>query len=122
MPSRRRRTKFHHPEDGDEGPSGDSVGRRSRGQKGAAHEVDLHGCTLEAAKRRLSGELARCRAAGRSPVRIITGKGHGSRGGVPVLGPGIERWLKGPEAKGFGVASLRKVPGGGALEVTLRRS
>lgn len=124
MPSRRNRTRFQHPEDDEDGPSGGLRGGRGSGGRGgssSSHVVDLHGHTLEAAKRRLSGELARCRAAGRSPVRVVTGKGHGSFGGRPVLGPGIEKWLKGPEGRGFGVHSIRKVAGGGALEVTLKR-
>ena len=72
--------------------------------------------------RRVGAGLARCRAAGKSPVLVITGKGHGSFGGRPVLGPGIERWLRGPEAQGLGVSGFRQVRGGGALEVSIQRS
>lgn len=125
MRSRRRRAKFEHLDDLE-----DEVSRQG-GQKwaqkggrghGAQHEIDLHGCSLESAVRRLGAGLARCRAGGKSPVLVITGKGYGSFGGRPVLGPGIERWLKGPEAQALGVTGVRQVRGGGALEVSVQRS
>ncbi len=121
MRSRRRRAKFEHPEDDS---SDDGLeGRRGSRRKGAGlHEIDLHGCSLEAAIRRLGAGLARCRAAGRSPVLVVTGKGHGSVGGRAVLAPGIERWLKGAEAASLGVSTFGKVQGGGAFEVSIRRS
>lgn len=42
-------------------------------------------------------------------------------GGNGILGPSMERWLKGPAGQAAGVASIRAVRSGGALEVTLRR-
>ena len=72
--------------------------------------------------RRLQGGLARLRAAGRPTVLVITGKGYGSALGKPVLAPGIERWLRGQEAKALGVAGHRKARDGGAFEVSIQRT
>ncbi len=118
MASRRRRNKFDalDGEDRTERPQGGKSGG------GSLPEIDLHGCTLEAAVRRLSGGLARLRAAGRPAALVITGKGYGSPGGRSVLGPGIERWLKSEEARSLGVAGHRKAKGGGAIEVSIKRS
>lgn len=84
-------------------------------------EVDLHGCTVEQAERRLLEELTRFRAAGRSPVLVITGRGYGSQGGNGVLKGAMTRWLEGPGGARVGVRGVREVPGGGALEVELGR-
>ena len=85
------------------------------------HEVDLHGCTIEQDERRLLAELTRCRAVRQSPVRVITGKGFGSKGGNGVLKPAMTRWLHGPKGKELGVTLIREVNGGGALEVRIDR-
>ncbi len=85
------------------------------------HEVDLHGCTVEQAERRLRAELTRCRAVRRSPVHVITGRGFGSKGGNGVLGPAMARWLRGPEGQQLGVTLIREINGGGALEVRIER-
>ena len=120
MASKRRRTKFDPQERYGERDE-PSRARGKRGGEAPAGEIDLHGCTLEAAIRRLSEGLARFRAARKSPVLVITGKGYGSPGGRPVLSPGIERWLRGPEALALGVAGHRKLRDGGSFEVTIKR-
>ncbi|MEM9381522.1 MAG: Smr/MutS family protein [Planctomycetota bacterium] len=115
MASRRRRRRFHDRDDhGVDEPEGGDGSTWS-------HEVDLHGCTVDRAERRLREELTRCRAAGRSPVLVITGKGYGSPGGNGVLGPAVEAWLKGREGVALGVSGVRRMRTGGALEVTLTR-
>ncbi|MEM6674316.1 MAG: Smr/MutS family protein [Planctomycetota bacterium] len=86
-----------------------------------AHEVDLHGCTVVQAQRRLLEELTRCRASGRSPVLVITGKGFGSLGGKGVLGPAVKAWLEGPDGRGVGVRAVRALEGRGAFDVELQR-
>ncbi|QDV08894.1 Smr domain protein [Planctomycetes bacterium Poly30] len=121
MRSRRRRAKFEHHDDLEDEVSRRGI-RRSGRDHGAQHEIDLHGCSLESAVRRLGAGLARCRAGGKSKVLVITGKGYGSHGGRPVLGPGIERWLRGSDAQGLGVSGIRQVRGGGAFEVSIQRS
>lgn len=127
MASRSRRTKFEAP-DGPRDPEKRGHGgdppraKRQKRSGGPLPEIDLHGCTLEAAVRRISGGLARFRATGRTTVLVITGKGYGSAGGRPVLAPGIERWLRGQEAQALGVAGHRKVRDGGAFEVSIVRA
>jgi len=119
MASRRKRsrTRFEH-SDFEDSEEGHATGH---GGPIYAHEVDLHGCTVEASQRRLSQALTRCRAGGLSPVLVITGKGHGSHGGRAKLAPAVDAWLRGEQGRSCGVASIRKVRGGGAFEVTLSR-
>jgi len=121
MASRRSRRRFHD-RDSDEfdpdGRDGAGAGPETSWQ----HEVDLHGCTVESAERRLLTELTRCRAAGRTPVLVITGKGYGSHGGQGVLGPAIKKWLNGPGGARVGVSGLRSLRAGGAYEVALTRT
>jgi DNA-nicking Smr family endonuclease len=116
MASRRSKNKFHAP-----GGDGDSSRDGREGHESAPPEIDLHGCTLESGVRRLSEGLARLRAAGRPSALVITGKGYGSPGGQSVLGPGIDRWLRGEAARALGVVGQRKVRGGGAIEVSIKR-
>ena len=86
-----------------------------------ALEIDLHGCTVESATRRLLQELTRARALRMSPVLIVTGRGMGSLGGTSRLGPAVKGWLKGPEGARLGVGSIQNTAGGGALLITLQR-
>lgn len=100
----------------------DEVGEEGESGRGARrHEIDLHGCTIEAAERRLAQELARCRAGGVSNVLVVTGKGHGSFAGRARLGPAVERWLRGAEGKAHGVTQARWLRRGGALEVSISK-
>jgi len=109
--NRHRRRRFDPEDDSDlDGDEGSEI-----------HEVDLHGCTVEQAERRLREELTRCRAGRQSPVHVITGKGYGSMGGNGVLKPAMTRWLQGPEGQKLGATLIREVNGGGALEVRLDR-
>lgn len=93
-------------------------GRRSAA---FAHEVDLHGCTVESAQRRLLQALTRCRAGGLSPVLVITGKGYGSMGGRAKLAPATLQWLNGEGGRSVGVTAVRRIRQGGAFEVSLAR-
>ncbi len=90
----------------------------------AAHryEIDLHGLTVERAIRRLEQELTVCRARRTTPVLVITGRGFGSAGQQSVLGPAIEKWLRGARGGALGVVQCRRVQRGGALWVELSRA
>lgn len=85
-----------------------------------ALEVDLHGHTVDAAKRRLLQELTRARALRMTPVLVVTGKGLGSAGGSARLRPAIEAWLRGADGRALGVRTVRDAAKGGAflLEIT----
>jgi DNA-nicking Smr family endonuclease len=84
-------------------------------------EVDLHGHTVERAKRRLLQELTRARALRMSPVLVVTGKGFGSAGGSAKLRPAVEAWLLGPEGRAVGVLGLSDAGKGGAFLVRIGR-
>ena len=83
------------------------------------HELDLHGLRVEPARRRLERELHACRVRGLGALRVIVGRGWGSPGQKPVLGPAIEAWLATPEARSLGVRSCSRAARGGALELRL---
>ncbi len=87
---------------------------------GSLPRVDLHGCTLEQARRRLAQELTRWRAGGVNRGRVITGSGFGSPGGKARLAPEVDSWLRG-EGRAYGVTEVRPVPGQGAIDVTIER-
>src|SRR5690606_12459682 len=54
--------------------------------------LDLHGSTLDEARERLDRFLSSCIEFDVRCVRIVHGKGHGSRG-KPVLKTSLRRWL-----------------------------
>lgn len=55
--------------------------------------LDLHGSTLETARERLDQFLQSCITHGVKCVRIVHGKGYGSKEGTPVLKEVTRRWL-----------------------------
>ncbi len=65
----------------------------SKGRWPVQASLDLHGCTLEEARRRLEGFLSDCLDYGARCVRVVHGVGYGSPDGVGVLGPQVRRWL-----------------------------
>lgn len=82
-------------------------------------ELDLHGFRVEQAVRRLQQELHASKVRGHSGLRVLVGRGWGSPGQRPVLGPAIETWLKGPDARALGVLSFSRASKGGALDLRL---
>jgi DNA-nicking Smr family endonuclease len=56
-------------------------------------ELDLHGLTREQAKVLLTDFMARCGRRGLRCVRIIHGKGLGSKNREPVLKQKVAGWL-----------------------------
>lgn len=55
--------------------------------------LDLHGATLEQARERLDQFLQSCLTHGVKCVRVVHGKGYGSKDGTPVLKEAVRRWL-----------------------------
>lgn len=55
--------------------------------------IDLHGATLDEARARLDPFVVSCLEHGIKCVRIVHGKGYGSKDGTPVLRDAIRRWL-----------------------------
>lgn len=93
--------------------------RRGQFQVGAA--LDLHGMTVAVAKEALAAFLHRARRDSLSCVRIVHGKGNGSRHRGPVLKQKINHWLR-QRDEVLAFCSARPVDGGtGAIYVLLRR-
>ena len=95
--------------------------RLRRGQLCVTAALDLHGMTAELARRAVAEFLREARLAGNRCVRIIHGKGRGSRLGQPVLKRKLDHWLRQREEV-LAFCSARPVDGGtGAVYVLLKR-
>lgn len=93
--------------------------RRGHFQVGAA--LDLHGMTVVAAKQALTAFLHDVRRNDIPCVRIIHGKGKGSRHRGPILKQKVNHWLR-QRDEVLAFCSARAVDGGtGAIYVLLRR-
>ena len=68
--------------------------RLRRGQFSIADEIDLHGLSAEQARAALAEFLVEATARRLRCVRIIHGKGYGSRTGSPVLKNRLNHWLR----------------------------
>ena len=95
--------------------------RLRRGQFVIEAELDLHGLTAIMAQRELSDFLRKCSHHNTRCIRIIHGKGRGSRDGKPVLKNHVNRWLR-LRNDVLAFCSARQVDGGtGAIYVLLRQ-
>lgn len=93
-----------------------------RGQFRIQSELDLHGMTIATARQALVAFLGGVRAKGQSCVRIIHGKGRGSRDGRPVLKGKLQGWLR-QRNDVLAYCSARPMDGGtGAVYVLLKKS
>lgn len=92
-----------------------------RGQFSVGAELDLHGMIVVEARDALSRFLAACRASDVRCVRIIHGKGYGSRHKQPVLKGKVNHWLQ-QRDEVLAFCSARPVDGGtGAVYVLLKK-
>ncbi len=92
-----------------------------RGQFRIGSVLDLHGMTVITAKAALALFLRDARRNSLGCVRIIHGKGKGSRHRGPVLKQKVNHWLR-QRDEVLAFCSARSVDGGtGALYVLLRR-
>ena len=93
-----------------------------RGQLSVTAELDLHGYIVADARIALTEFLTDCRRHGDRCVRIVHGKGHGSKQKLPVLKNKVNAWLQQcDEVLAF--CSARPADGGtGAVYVLLKRS
>lgn len=94
--------------------------RLRRGQIDVEAALDLHGMTVGEARDALAGFLATCRERGRRCVRIVHGKGHGSRDGHGVLRAKVGRWLRLRSDVAAFCPARRDDGGDGAVYVLLR--
>ncbi len=95
--------------------------RLRRGQMPVDAQIDLHGMSVTQANAALSEFLGRARERGWRCLRIIHGKGYGSRRGGGIIKSRVDRWLRArPQVVAF--CSARPADGGtGAVYVLLRR-
>ena len=85
------------------------------------HALDLHGLTVEQARRELQAFLGECEAIGIRHAIIVHGKGFRSRE-KPVIKPMVNRWLREVDnVLAFHSAQPRD-GGSGAVYVLLRKS
>ncbi len=92
-----------------------------RGQFSVSAELDLHGLRVEEARQALSQFLLHCRHTHKQCVRIIHGKGNGSRRQQPVLKGKVNHWLRQREEV-LAFCSARPIDGGtGAIYLLLKR-
>lgn len=80
---------FHRP-----GVQRQTLRKLRRGQFVIESELDLHGLTVATAKPELAHFLSYAQATGRRCVRIVHGKGHGSKNKLPVLKNKLNLWLQ----------------------------
>lgn len=92
-----------------------------RGQYRVEAELDLHGKTAREARQLIAEFLAICTTTDIRVVRIIHGKGHGSRNKQPILKNKVNHWLQ-QRDEVLAFCSARPIDGGtGAIYVLLRR-
>ena len=84
------------------------------------NQLDLHGLDRHEAREALAGFIARCVKRGVRCVRVIHGKGLGSKNREPVLKTKVKHWLAQREEV-LAYCQARPVDGGsGALVVLLK--
>lgn len=100
----------------------DSVLRKlRRGQYRVDRVLDLHGHTAASAKLEVAGFLHRARADGLACVRIVHGKGRGSKEGRPVLKQLVGGWLRRHDGVAAYVSARPTEGGTGAVVVLLKK-
>jgi DNA-nicking Smr family endonuclease len=84
-------------------------------------EIDLHGLNRDQAKAMLSEFFQLCRRRGLRCVRVIHGKGRGSKNGEPVLKQKVGQWLRQREEV-LCYAQARPAQGGSGAVLVLLKS
>jgi DNA-nicking Smr family endonuclease len=84
-------------------------------------ELDLHGHSGDEARVALAAFLNRCMIEDRRCVRIIHGKGHGSKNRLPVLKNKVRHWLTQREDV-LAFCQARTVDGGAGAVIVLLKS
>ncbi|MEE8522885.1 MAG: Smr/MutS family protein [Thermoanaerobaculia bacterium] len=71
--------------------------------------VDLHRCTADEAAKQLQRALSAALRSRSRALLVITGKGHHSPGGVPVLRQRVEEWIR-RHGRRHGVGAYSEAP------------
>lgn len=103
-----------------EGHAPDILSKLRRGFWVIQASIDLHGMIVEEARAYVADFLVECRKRGVRCVRIVHGKGHGSRNREPVLKSKLRSWLM-QKDEVIAFAQARQADGGsGAVVVLLK--
>jgi DNA-nicking Smr family endonuclease len=103
-----------------EGHAPDILSKLRRGYWVIQASIDLHGLVVEEARRYVADFLFESRKRSIRCVRIVHGKGHGSRNREPVLKNKLRSWLM-QKDEVIAFAQARKADGGsGAVIVLLK--
>jgi DNA-nicking Smr family endonuclease len=102
-----------------DGYSRDVLRKLRRGHWVVEDELDLHGMNRHVAAVSVAEFLRHCRRRGRRCVRIVHGKGLGSRQREPVLKGLLRKWLLREEVLAFSQAPAAQ-GGSGAVLVLLK--
>jgi DNA-nicking Smr family endonuclease len=97
----------------------DTARRLRNGHWRLGAELDLHGLRVEQARHALITFLGECAEQGIRCVRVVHGKGHGSRDMTPVLKDKVRSWLIQTDAVLAFADTLEKDGGAGAVVVLL---
>jgi DNA-nicking Smr family endonuclease len=97
-----------------------NIKRMRRGQIPIEAEADLHGMRIREAQILLAEFLRECRDEGARCVRVVHGKGLGSRGGHAVLKWEVDRWLRQHEGVMAFCTAQPRDGGTGAVYVLLK--
>ncbi len=92
-----------------------------RGDWAIRAELDLHGLTGDEARVALAGFLDRCALEDRRCVRVIHGKGYGSKHRLPVLKNKVRHWLAQREDV-LAFCQARTADGGAGAVIVLLKS
>jgi len=105
-----------------EGHSPDILRKLRRGHWVIQEQLDLHGMVVEEARSHVSAFLTECRKRGARCVRIVHGKGLGSKNREPVLKHKLRSWLM-QRDEVIAYCQARQADGGsGAVVVLLKAS
>ena len=91
-----------------------------QGKNPIEHALDLHGLTVEQARKELLEFLGECEAAGVSHAIIVHGKGFRSKE-KPVIKPMVNRWLRAVDNVLAFHTAQPKDGGSGAVYVLLKK-
>lgn len=91
-----------------------------RGKWSIEASLDLHGSTLDEARERLEQFLQSCLTHQIKCVRIVHGKGYGSKDGASVLKETVRRWLSQMQAVKAYTECGEQDGGSGAVQALLR--
>jgi DNA-nicking Smr family endonuclease len=91
-----------------------------QGKNPIEHALDLHGLTVEQARKELLEFLGECEAAGIRHAIIVHGKGFRSKD-KPVIKPMVNRWLRATDNVLAFHSAQPKDGGSGAVYVLLRK-